>query len=154
MRSNQLNRWLTLGANLGVLIGILFLAAEIRQTNTIAKAEVRNSLTQSVYTLLEMQRDPRQIAVLERADEDWESLSTEERILLSSFASAIFRHYENAYYQHEYGVYETEQFAAEIADLDDSLTTPFLAFYWEHGSWGHGARFRDFVEQRKAQLAK
>ncbi len=154
MRSNQLNRWLTLGANLGVLIGILFLAAEIGQTNTIAKAEVRNSLTQSVYTLLEMQRDPRQIAVLERADEDWESLSTEERILLSSFASAIFRHYENAYYQHEYGVYETEQFAAEIADLDDSLATPFLALYWENGRWGHGAKFQDYVEQRKALLTK
>ncbi len=32
MDSDRLNRWLTLGANLGVLVGIIFLAVEIRQT--------------------------------------------------------------------------------------------------------------------------
>jgi hypothetical protein len=31
MDSDRINRWLTLGANIGVLIGIVFLAVEIRQ---------------------------------------------------------------------------------------------------------------------------
>lgn len=33
MDSNNLNRWLTLGANIAVVAGIIFLAVEIRQNN-------------------------------------------------------------------------------------------------------------------------
>ena len=50
MDSDRLNRWLTLGANLGVLAGIFFLAAEIQQSNRIAIASnefvARNSFNQ------------------------------------------------------------------------------------------------------------
>ncbi len=41
MDSDKLNRWLTLGANIGVLIGIIFLAIELQQNNENLAAEVR-----------------------------------------------------------------------------------------------------------------
>jgi hypothetical protein len=39
MDSDRLNRWLTLGANLGVLVGIVFLAIEIRQNSDLARLQ-------------------------------------------------------------------------------------------------------------------
>lgn len=45
MDTEKVNKWLTLGANVGVLIGLLLLVPEIRQTNSIAKAEAINALT-------------------------------------------------------------------------------------------------------------
>ena len=33
MDTDRLNRWLTLGANIGDLFGIVFLAIEVRQNN-------------------------------------------------------------------------------------------------------------------------
>ena len=39
MDSDQLNRWLTLGANVGVLVGIIFLAVEIRQNSDFARLQ-------------------------------------------------------------------------------------------------------------------
>jgi len=142
----------TLSANVGVLSGIFFLVAEMQQTNSIAKAEVKNSLTQSVYTLLQMQREPRQIAALERSGEDWESLSFEEQILLSSMASAIFRFFENAYYQHSFGVYDDNQLAAAVVELDQMLSMPLFADYWESQRHTFAVEFRNFIEQRKPQL--
>jgi len=57
MDMNRANRWLTIGANVGVLAGILFLAAEIQQSNRIAIAsteiDVRNSfaaINESIYS--------------------------------------------------------------------------------------------------------
>ena len=57
MDLERLNRWLALAANTGVLIGILFLAAEIQQSNRIAKAtteiELRNAygvLNAAIYS--------------------------------------------------------------------------------------------------------
>ena len=101
-----------------------------------------------------MQREPRQIAALERSDEDWESLSFEERILLSSMASAIFRHFENAYYQHSFGVYDDNQLAAEVVEIDSTLSMPLFADHWESQSHTFAVEFRNFVEQRKTQLPK
>jgi len=154
MKTNQLNRWLTLVANVGVLIGIFLLVAELQQTNTIAKAEFKNSLTQSVMNLLQMQREPRQIAALERSDEEWESLNSEERVLLSSMASALFFHYENAYYQNSFGVFDDDQLAAELTGLDSALSMTFTARHWEMANHVYTDEFRAFVEQRKTQLNK
>ena len=39
MDSDRLNRWLSLGANVGVLVGIIFLAAEIRQNSNLARLQ-------------------------------------------------------------------------------------------------------------------
>lgn len=57
MDTDRLNRWLTLIANIGVIVGIVFLALEIQQANRIAIASteigVRNSwlqLNESIYT--------------------------------------------------------------------------------------------------------
>ncbi len=39
MKSDRLNRWLTLAANVGVIAGILFLAIELRQNNELLTLE-------------------------------------------------------------------------------------------------------------------
>ena len=59
--TDRLNRWLTLIANIGVIVGIAFLAIEIRQANRIAIASteigVRNGwlqLNESIYASSEV----------------------------------------------------------------------------------------------------
>ena len=43
---NKLNDWLSFGANMGVILGIVFLAVEINQNNELMEAEARfNRLT-------------------------------------------------------------------------------------------------------------
>ena len=42
MNAESLNRWLTLGANLGVLIGIILLIAELNQNSTLMRAQLFN----------------------------------------------------------------------------------------------------------------
>lgn len=39
MDTDRLNRWLTLGANVGVLIGLAILIIELRQSSSIAAAQ-------------------------------------------------------------------------------------------------------------------
>jgi hypothetical protein len=42
MKAENLNRWLTLGANLGVLVGIILLVAELNQNSTLMRAQIFN----------------------------------------------------------------------------------------------------------------
>jgi len=50
VESDRLNRWLTLGANLGVIAGIIFLGFELRQNNQLLVEEAR-------YSMLENQKE-------------------------------------------------------------------------------------------------
>lgn len=43
MKMQQWNDWLTLGANIGVLAGIFFLAYELRQNNDLLEAQARET---------------------------------------------------------------------------------------------------------------
>ena len=52
MQVGSLNRWVTFGANLGVLIGIVILILEITQTNTIAREEMENQIRIEYNSLL------------------------------------------------------------------------------------------------------
>ena len=40
MNSDRLNRWLTLGANLGVLVGIILILAELNQNSDLMRAQM------------------------------------------------------------------------------------------------------------------
>ena len=42
--SGKLHRWLTLGANVGVLLGLFFLVAELRHNAAMMRAQTRNEL--------------------------------------------------------------------------------------------------------------
>ena len=139
-------------ANVGVLIGILFLAIELRQNNEFARAEARNYLTQSIYTLLEMQRDPRWIAAKQRADSG-EDLTYEDTIMLSSVNSAVFRHFENAFFQSRYGVYSEGEFAAETQQLRLALQERLYAQYWDEAQSSHSVEFQNFVNGIIQQMA-
>ncbi len=52
MDKDQLNRWLSLAANLGVLAGIILLVFELEQNREIMRAQTRNEVSAQVVGLL------------------------------------------------------------------------------------------------------
>lgn len=58
MNFDQLNRWLTLVANIGVIAGIVFLAYELRQNNELMAAEYRATSLAQRTTFMEKGTDP------------------------------------------------------------------------------------------------
>ena len=45
MKNENLHRWLTLAANLGVLVGIILVAVELRQNLTAVRAQTRHEVS-------------------------------------------------------------------------------------------------------------
>ena len=154
MDTDRLNRWLTLGANIGVLGGLLLLVTEIRQTNAIARAEAINVMTQNTYTILDAYRDSRNIAALDRVEEvGWDELTSEEQLLLSSVEAMFMSHIQNAYYQHELGIYDDGQFEAVLWNMDQSLQSAWRRTNWENAQSSYTREFRTFVENRLEAMA-
>jgi hypothetical protein len=60
MNIDSVNKWLTLVANFGVIVGIIFLAVEVNQNNQLMEAEarsLRNSSTADSYLLVAKNSD-------------------------------------------------------------------------------------------------
>lgn len=51
--SDRVNRWLTLGANFGVLIGLLFLVFELKQANDLAEASAYRARGEEIQSALQ-----------------------------------------------------------------------------------------------------
>ena len=52
MTPDKVNRWLTLGANIGVLIGIVLLVIELDQNREMIRAQTRNDISQQLASRL------------------------------------------------------------------------------------------------------
>ena len=52
LESDRVNRWLTLGANLGVLIGLILLIVEIEQNSELVRAEIEQTRSEAYVAWL------------------------------------------------------------------------------------------------------
>lgn len=100
---DQINRWMMLAANIGVLIGILFLVFELRQ-NTIASRAEAASNYQDTFSEIELfiSRDAEFAALLETG-RNGDDLSSVEQFRLTVFYGNVLRTWQNAHFQYGTG---------------------------------------------------
>ena len=93
MNTDKLNRWLTLGANIGVLTGIILLVVELEQSRNMMRAEIRNELAAEIIGLLnDVAYNPDFASILTRSN-DGEELTPAEATQYSFRAYAFFRYF-------------------------------------------------------------
>jgi len=111
--SDRVNRWLTLGANVAVLVGLVLVVIEIRQNNDMMRAQTRNEISVQVVDLLSQVATSDDLSSLLSRAESGEPLSDEDRIQFQTRATAMLRYFENVHYQYRQGMYDEREFAAQ-----------------------------------------
>ena len=152
MDTNKLNRWLTLGANLGVVIGIVFLAYELRQNSALLESEAGRQLTQNQISLYdEMLASPEFtefLAKLKRGEELTDAEKIRERALYSKFI--LSWNWEFSEYQA--GRLRQDQLPdfAWIALLNNEgfIPTPGMREVWEIAKKDRSPDFVAYIDSR------
>jgi hypothetical protein len=130
MKKIELGQLLGLLANFGVILGIVFLAVEINQSNRLARLQMRNEIAQSVAGLAFSVATDALAPGLNLRGRDPESLTPEESLRLSLMTTALWRTRENMHYQYENGLFDESEFAAERDSWAGTLSSPWaLQFY-------------------------
>ncbi len=113
-KPNKLNERLTLIANLSVVVGIVFLAYELRQNTEAIQAQTRDSITEKQMEYLGWRAtSPELAAVLAKADSvGGDALSDAERQQWSGYYGGQLREWENSFYQFERGLFSGDEFEA------------------------------------------
>ncbi len=113
MDKDRLNRWLTLGANLGVLVGIILLILELDQNREMMRAQTRNGISVGIVDLLSQVATDTQLAGLIRRADSGEDLTPDEYVQYEHRSAALFRYFENVHYQYRLGLYDEAEFSKQ-----------------------------------------
>ncbi|PYI58037.1 MAG: hypothetical protein DMC59_09460 [Verrucomicrobia bacterium] len=110
MNLEAINALAQLIAAIGVIVSLFYLAAQIRQNTQSQRSVVVDSLTSSLINLLGPQAsDPKLTRAFASATEDWHGASEEDRTRAIAVLFALFKLFENAWFQQRQGTLDPQQ---------------------------------------------
>jgi hypothetical protein len=133
MELDRLNRWLTLGANIGVLAGIVFLVLEVQQNTAATHSATVQSITDSSRTSLsEFAGNTNLAQVRMKGDFENASLSELESFQYWSLNRGYWIHFQNIYFQVGLGALEPRVWASYNRIIcTDLASRPGLMIRWD-----------------------
>jgi len=145
--SDRLNRWLTLGANLGVLIGIILLVIELDQNRDMMRAQIRNELARGITDILPSVIHNREFAdTLVRAGAG-EPLTATEELQIEAWYDLGFGYWENVHYQYRHDLYDESEFSRHTVAIAAVLEeNPGMYSYWCKERLRFSAPFMEFMD--------
>ena len=129
---------------LGVLATLIYLAAQVNQSNRLASAQVHQETSRiSSEFGMNMSRD--EIEMASRAVTEWQNLPLTERRLIGVRLAAVVNYYETLFYAHERGDVEEDLWASRV----ERMRRTFALFGpgWPDYRDTFGGRFVDFVDR-------
>lgn len=153
MNAEKLNAWLSLGANVGVVIGLVLLIFEISQNTEMMQAQINQSRTdtalseqQAVYTSNHVP------ALLARIDRG-EQLSDEDLIRYERFFRAFNRNQDNNLWQYNEGYLEENIPRSIRGAVREVIAGHQLGIAtWELQKYSYTAEYVAFVEDAISDL--
>ncbi len=131
MDTDRLNRWLALGANFGVLIGIILLIIELDQNREMVRAQTRNEISQGELIVLGSIAGDKELTDLLVRVSQGEGLTPGEKLRHLTHSESVFRLWQNMHYQGRHGLYEEGEFQKHIETMGWVLNQgPYLIVYW------------------------
>ncbi len=135
MRMDRLNRWLTLAANIGVMIGLIFLVIEVRHSISLSESQAyrsRGTEIQEAYKDLAFSADLASI-IAKTNDEGVSSLNSVEFIRLAAWFQAMLLRMQNQFNDYQLGYLDETsyrlmlQYAAQILPMTQQLEIDLTA---------------------------
>ena len=142
---------LTQLANLGEFIGgvavlltLIYLAAQVRQGNRLARAQVRQE-TARVSSELAAQADSESMGLFIRARSDFDSLSEVEKGVAGMHFVATANYYETLFYARARGDVDNDLWESRVIRMKGVIAGSG-EHIWHKWKYGFGSKFQDFVD--------
>ena len=113
MSIDKINSWLTLVANLGVLVGIIFLAFELQQNTNISRSgEYRENVQEINNWRALLASDPELTRIFsDYMQGDIDELSGNDQSRLYQLVQTLLGIYDNAYFSYQLGIMGESEWA-------------------------------------------
>ena len=129
-----------------VLISLIYLALQVRQTERNQQISIRHSRVSRTVELHLALADPAQAAAWLHGLRSPEEITQTELIQFINLCRAHFFHFEDSFYQREGGLLNDAAFETVVAGVRFSGRSPGFRAAWGIARPNFGGRFRDFMD--------
>ena len=151
MDSNTVNRWLTLGANVGVMVGLILLIVEIDQNSQLVRIQIEQSRSETYVAwmrqIVEGEHAAPLYAKMDTLDgsfiEKIQQLDRVEAIRYATMIAARYYDYENLFSQYQQGFVSQSYWEQRIVPAVKEWGPRWIAVYPPDGPGGRQA----FIEE-------
>ena len=160
MDSDRLNRWLSVASNLGVIVGIVFLAVEINQSNSIAEYSAENT-RRALFAELNSNflTSPKLAALGVKLQETSPVLSEQESVQAGFLVRRFFNAWANSEEAYRRGLLSEFSWQGTLIDIDATFAEfPGLALAYNRvaqfrpSADASGLEIIDRIEEHVARL--
>ena len=155
MDSDRVNRWLTLGANIAVLIGIFFVAAEISQNTDMMRTQINQSRAElSMNEAEAIYNSPYLPEILTKLRQG-ETLTRVERERYNHFLRGLHRNLDNQLRQYREG-YLADNIPRSVHGALMSETVPIdvAREQWQRTKGSFSDEYVAFVDRLLSESSK
>lgn len=155
MDSKKVNRWLTLGANIGVLVGIIILAIEIQQNSDHLALQLEFQATQKIFENNRDLQNPGRALIFGKAITQPEELTFEEGLVATSIVINLLNEWEDRYFIHQAGLIGQIDWKRHIKEnIDWTLGNQFALECYKSNRSAFEPEFVEYVDSLLASVAK
>ena len=148
MNADQINKWMTLVANIGVIFGLILVAYEVQQNSELMRIQINQARADSAMVSNEHSFNsdfiPPILAKVQRDDD----LTIEESIRFTDYFRSMNRNQDNVLSQYDAGMLGENTPRSIITYVCQFIGKSEASHKaWEYTSGGYSDRYIAFVEE-------
>ena len=148
MTLNELGSLGEFMSGLAVVVTLVYLAIQIRHNTRAVRSSMHQDMIESTLRIAESVSDNENVGrIVLKADEDYENLTTEERIRFEAYAERVFSNFESVFYSYRNSMIEQDLWESWKASYLSDLSREAIRRYWQDERPQHLRDFMDFVDQ-------
>ena len=140
----------SLASSVAVVVSLLFLGLQIRQSNRNQRSLMQQGRSARNVELLSRLSDPRVSDVISRAG-NGETLTDQDCFVLYSYMTSVFWSYEEDFFQFHLGMLDPKSWASDGTVLRRLLGNPAYRAVWRFARGGIGDEYRSFLDGLAAE---
>lgn len=153
MLADNLNRWLTLGANFGVVVGLIVLIYEVNQNTAMMEAQINQQRTDTAMSEQQSQYNSDYLPAIVLKAGRAAPLTEEEHYRFSLWMRAFNRNMDNQLWQYNHGFLgENIPRSMRYAVRNVIGTTEAGLEVWEESKGQYSDEYIEFVDGTIADL--
>ena len=132
MNSGKLNDWLQVVGMFAVVVSLIFVGLQMRQTQVIADAtlyQMRADASREISAIV-VENDKARAALRKLTLEGYDSLDADEQTLVIFTFNTVLNHFESSHYLYTKGLLSQEQWDSDVRQLQGTWRGTDIKRLW------------------------
>ncbi|MDA1345238.1 MAG: hypothetical protein O3A07_06920 [Bacteroidetes bacterium] len=134
---------------LAIVLSLVFLGLEVNQSNTLAKASIRQSLNETDMDVYEMRMDKEAITRAHYKIDTDLPLDDYEQYMMIQFQTFNFRDFDNSFYQYRLGLFDENNWQAYRRIIKKLLEDRYVRIMLENNMSDFSTEFQNELKSIK-----